>query len=486
MNRYIPTRIVKKTQVPQGQQGQQGQNHCACDSDDDGIEAPEQYYPPTPPVIIRSPAPTPAPANVYPVQYNYIFTRQNQQGPIGSTGPPGLTGWTGSTGYMGYTGYIGQTGRSGTTGWTGPMGPTGFTGIRGSTGQKGTTGWTGRGATGITGQTGASSQVGVNIVTGTSYPTPSSNQYFFNTETEKLYQYTSNQWNLITDIPTELIANGLTNPSVAPTYSGSAFINTVSGQLYTYSSGWNSIINLYGNAILNGTSGPGLTGKVGDYFLNTTTQELYKKTNISTWTLVTSLGYLVTSGSVIPTIAPVANGAYYINTSTGQIFQYSTESSQWNVLLGGSRIVGSSYTNTLITDTIGTGATAIYEVGPVVTSASSKLLIVANLSLFTGTASANTYQMLVGRFTATGATAGSSTNIIANQEEIIMPYTSGSGASYFMASVNTSALEQAVNLSGTATDQPGAGTFYYRIWASASADNTANSTLTASLNIVQM
>ena len=473
-------------QLQQLQQGQQvQQNNCACDSDDDGIEAPEQYYPPTPPVIIRSPAPAPAPANVYPVQYNYIFSRQNQQGPVGSTGPPGLTGWTGSTGYMGSTGLIGQTGRSGTTGWTGPTGSTGFTGITGSTGQRGTTGWTGRGATGFTGQTGPPSEVGVNIVTGTSYPTPSSNQYFFNTTNQKLYQYTSNVWNEITDIPTQLIANGVINPSAAPTYSGTAFINTTSGQLYTYSSAWNSIINLFGNAIKNGTSGPGsLSGNIGDYFLNTTTQQLYKNTGISTWTLVTSLGSLVTSGSVVPTETPVANGAYYINTSTGQIFQYSTESSQWNVVLGGSRIIGASYTNTLITNTIGTGATAIYEVGPVVTTASSKLLIVANLSLFAGTASANTYQMLVGRFTVTGANAASSYNVISNQQEIIMPYTTG--PSYFMASVNTSASGQAVNLSGTATDQPGAGTFYYRIWASASADNTANSTLTASLNIVQM
>jgi len=246
---------------------------------------------------------------------------------------------------------------------------------------------------------------------------------------------------------------------------------------------WDLLVNVRGNKITTGSTGTGpLVAGINDYFINTSTGVIYKNSQ-SGFSPVTTLGSTLTSGAVAPSAVPSTTTAYYINTSSGQIYNYT--SGAWSVVLGGSRILGTSpYTNSLLTTTLTTSATALYEVGPVVTTASSKLLIVANLSLFTGTATANTYQMLVGRYTATGGGSGSSTNIISNQQEIIMPFTTG--ASYVMASVNTSASGQAVNLNGIATDIPGAGTFYYRIWATASADNSANSTLTASLNVVQM
>jgi hypothetical protein len=45
---------------------------------------------------------------------------------------------------------------------------------------------------------------------------------------------------------------------------------------------------------------------------------------------------------------------------------------------------------------------------------------------------------------------------------------------------------KSANLNGTAIDQPGAGTFYYRIWASSVPAMSANTTITANLNILQM
>ena len=164
------------------------------------------------------------------------------------------------------------------------------------------------------------------------------------------------------------------------------------------------------------------------------------------------------------------------------MFQYSSSTSEWNIVLGGVRILGNtSYSNTLLTTTIDSSATALYEIGPVTCNADSKLLIVANLSLFTG---ATTIQMTVGRHTISGGTSGSSINVPSGTSEIIMPFTTG--PSYFMASATTVASGEAVNLNGTATDIPGSGTFYYRIWASSSASNVANSTLTANLTVLQM
>jgi hypothetical protein len=156
----------------------------------------------------------------------------------------------------------------------------------------------------------------------------------------------------------------------------------------------------------------------------------------------------------------------------------------WNVIVGGSRIVGSfPYKNTLLSTSItnSAGGTAIYEVGPINTTVYSKLLITANLSLVA--ASENTIQLTVGRHTATGATANQSINVPSNTTIIRIPYTSGSA--YFMAAKKTTS-GQSVNLCGTAVDSPGAGTFYYRIWASSVPAMSANTTLTANLNVLQM
>lgn len=212
MNRYIPTktgraagRAVQGAQGAQGAQGTQGApvqpwetGHCVCDdnSPDDGIylpDLPEPYQSPAVPVQVRAPAPPRATPSVYPVQYNYVFSVQNQGGPIGATGSTGNAGWTGMTGYTGPTGWTGQTGITGTTGFSGPTGFTGFTGWTGQTGFRGTTGWTGIGWTGQTGPTGPNGQAGLSMTTQAGLPyNPTTNQYSVNTTTNHLYQYTSN------------------------------------------------------------------------------------------------------------------------------------------------------------------------------------------------------------------------------------------------------------------------------------------------------
>jgi hypothetical protein len=242
---------------------------------------------------------------------------------------------------------------------------------------------------------------------------------------------------------------------------------------------WNPLVNGNEPNVYSGPSGSEpLTPRINDYYINTSSRVISQKTSGS-FIPVTTLGNIITNSSSLP--ASPIDGTYHINTVTGQILQYSSD--QWTAVLGGSRILGNtSYTDALLTTTIDTGATAIYEVGPVTTSANSTLFIVANLSLFA--ASATTIQLTVGRHTASGATSTVSINVPSGTSQVILPYTTG--ASYFMASGTTTANNEAINLNGTATDTPGNGTFYYTLWVSSSASNVPNSTLTASLSIINM
>lgn len=986
MNRYTPTRN-RVAAKPQTQQGQAQHAHCHCDDGDDddgpdGPEVPEPYYPPTPPVIIRATAPAPAKSSVFPVQYNYIYNRQNQKGMTGLTGPTGATGENGVTGITGFTGHTGSRGITGHTGLTGPIGYMGFTGSTGQSGSRGTTGYTGIGFTGFTGETGPANDKGINISEGTTFPlSPLPSQYFINSATQQLFQYSTykfpvtfpglqcwydgadpfgtgippsngttvtqwidkslnkynsiavsgtprysstqgvlfdgtshfqlpknalpfndtaysiyivlnfangsnypallggtgprflisntlnksidilsgssgnnvtatnsalngttllyeaiytpstnittyinggeeviletsiardqkntpnyiggnpgsetpfmnghiseilvfnmahtpiqtqevegylawkwalqaklpalhpyktlapsyNSWSLVTNMPTQIVESATTNPSASPTNPGTSFVNMASGQVYsataftptavqgcklwldsadsatftfssetnvsswadksglgytatptlnggtiTYTTGtsgvnlvpsdsttptflsspipantfnsalyifavykntgynstnalisraisgelvgpidtydtvrifngisgeiissydtynpsmsiyslginyagnevgewsngsantispqptlvssgadansvplfigsrgdnltnftgffyeiivynealstadrqkiegylawkwnlqsllptlhpysfvqplsWNSAINLPGPVIKHGLSEPGATvERNGNYYINTTTNQLFTTLSESSWTSIVNLGSLVANGSVVPSSVPVANGTYYFNTTSGQVFQYVSD--EWTVVLGGSRIVGNaSYISNgnLLTNVIGSQATAIYEVGPIITTASSKLFIVANISLFTKPEvlldgepqpySKSVYQMTVGRNTVSGGDSASSYNLPSNSQGILLPYTTG--PSYFMASGTTTVYSQPFNLNGTVVDQPGAGSFYYRIWISSSAENDANTTLTANLNVVQM
>jgi len=154
----------------------------------------------------------------------------------------------------------------------------------------------------------------------------------------------------------------------------------------------------------------------------------------------------------------------------------------WVPVLSGTRIQGNSPyvpSATLLTTTIGSSATRLYQVGPITTSASSKLLIVANISMIA--ASANNLQLTVGR--STNPAASSTVNVL-NNTSIALPISTGSSA-YFMAA-KTTVTSEPTTLSGTVVDSPGVGTFYYSVWASSTPAMSANTTLTANLNVLQM
>ena len=163
------------------------------------------------------------------------------QGPIGLTGPNGpqgpigLTGATGPQGPIGLTGATGPQGPIGLTGATGPQGPIGLTGATGPQGPIGLTGATGpQGPIGLTGATGPQGPIGLTGTTGPQGPI------------------------------------GLTGPSGT--------------------NGTNGINGLDGKTVLNGTSNPtsGI-GNDGDFYINTTSNEIFGPKTAGVWGSGTSL-----------------------------------------------------------------------------------------------------------------------------------------------------------------------------------------------------
>lgn len=269
MNRYIPTRSKNKAQAPAPPvQSYKGLN--------------EYLQPNTFPLTapIKRPVQLPSALTVYPVQNKYITIspRSNETtGPPGQEGPMGLTGYTGSTGNTGSTGW---TGLMGTTGWMGITGFTGSTGLTGITGATGITGHTGGGFTGDTGITGITGADGTTLFLGTSFPSNSNGKYFFNTASKIFYQYSVAQesWvQLGTTAPQTFTASS-SIPTSSAFLAGSVLIDTTLSRLNTYSSGWLSRLTLGGTNITYGEDGLGtLDAKEGDYFINTTTRQLYKR-----------------------------------------------------------------------------------------------------------------------------------------------------------------------------------------------------------------
>jgi hypothetical protein len=147
-------------------------------------------------------------------------------GPTGSTGATGATGPAGPPGPTGNTGNTGNTGPQGTTGPVGPQGPIGNTGTTGAAGPQGPKGDPGtQGNPGTTGATGPAGPTGPTGTTGATGPAGSTGP------------------------------QGNTGPTGAP-----------------------------GSVWWQGASAPASgTGVVGDYYLNTSTGDVFQKTTATTW-----------------------------------------------------------------------------------------------------------------------------------------------------------------------------------------------------------
>jgi hypothetical protein len=132
--------------------------------------------------------------------------------------------------------------------------------------------------------------------------------------------------------------------------------------------------------------------------------------------------------------------------------------------------------------TVGTTQTRVYEVGPITTLSTTKLLILANISLL---GDKHGIQVTVGRATTSGATNTNSTNIVSNTSPVSLPIADANTAYYMMALPAQNDANHPLNLNGSAIDAPGTGTFYYTIWMSSSTANNY-STMTAFLSVLKI
>jgi hypothetical protein len=124
--------------------------------------------------------------------------------------------------------------------------------------------------------------------------------------------------------------------------------------------------------------------------------------------------------------------------------------------------------------------TAIYRVGPVTATATSVFMVTTNLCFISQDSN---IQITVGRATslANSVIQANNTNIVSNVAGLTLPVTS---PSYYMAAFPGGFLNNgAVNINGFALDSPGAGTFYYTLWASDAGHHTY-SDMTAVLTVL--
>ena len=105
------------------------------------------------------------------------------------------------------------------------------------------------------------------------------------------------------------------------------------------------------------------------------------------------------------------------------------------------------------------------------------MLVLVNVNFI---AQADGVEVTVGRYTATGATAAQSTNIVTQTTSLALP---GS----YMASLPTQGdtKDHPTNLSSFAIDSISAGTYYYRIWMSSTGQDTYAG-LSASLAVMKV
>ena len=98
------------------------------------------------------------------------------------------------------------------------------------------------------------------------------------------------------------------------------------------------------------------------------------------------------------------------------------------------------------------------------------------------TSSNHNFQLTVGRATSSGETAANSRNIVSDTTPLALPVSS---PNTYMAAIPGVSGTASQNGSGFAIDTPGAGTFYYTIWAS-SATSHNYSEMAAALTVLKV
>ena len=139
-----------------------------------------------------------------------------------------------------------------------------------------------------------------------------------------------------------------------------------------------------------------------------------------------------------------------------------------------------STSGSLLTTTIGTSQTRVYQSLPIIITSNVKLLIMVNVTFN----SVNTnIQLTVGRSTSPSILSTDHTNIVNGVNPLILPATQG----YIAASPGTTdSVGEAENLNGFALDSPGIGTYYYTVWMSCSTSTNFSSSLAVALSVLKL
>lgn len=249
-----------------------------------------------------------------PVTANVVTGAKGDKGDTGATGPQGDTGPQGPQGNQGDAATI-EVGtvttvdpsdpatvtNSGTTSeavfdFEIPQGETGATGATGSQGPQGNPGADGK--TWYSGSGAPSGGTGAN------------GDFYFRTDTGQVYTKSGGSWSAIAN---------LTGPTGATGATGST-----------------GAAGADGKTVLNGTVDPTTEGVNGDFYINTTSNEIFGPKTAGAWGSGTSLvgpqgdqgiqgdpgtdGFSVLSGSGAPGGGLGVNGDFYINTSNYDIY----------------------------------------------------------------------------------------------------------------------------------------------------------------------
>jgi len=189
---------------------------------------------------------------------------QGVQGEKGDTGDIGVQGDQGDVGAAGAQGTQGDKGDKGDAGTQGVQGETGLQGVQGIQGDPGVDGSDGpggiQGDQGVQGDVGNDGANGASVLNGTTAPTTEGidGDFYINTATSEIYgPKTTGAW-------------GSASPLIG-------------------ADGANGNDGANGASVLNGTTAPTTEGIDGDFYINTTTSEIYGPKTTGTWGSATAL-----------------------------------------------------------------------------------------------------------------------------------------------------------------------------------------------------
>ena len=254
---------------------------------------------------------------------------KGEKGDTGPAGLPGAKGDTGATGPKGDQGIQGEPGAKGDTGAVGPKGDQGIQGLKGDTGDQGIQGEPG--AKGDTGEPGENGTNGKSVLSGTSAPTTEGveGDFYIDTTANRIYGPKG-----ATTWPSTYTS--LVGPQGPQGDQGIQGLKGDTGA--TGPQGVQGATGADGKAVRSGTSAPSNgTGNDGDFYIDTSTNQIYGPKTSGAWGSATSLvgpqgatgatgsagadGKTVLNGSGAPSNSTTGNnGDFYIDTTASAIY----------------------------------------------------------------------------------------------------------------------------------------------------------------------